>query len=297
MNKGCDGETPVGTTAEFLGERNRRQRTQTDASILLWHPEPIEADRSHLLEQVIWDAALCLPLISPAKHSILDESTRLTPDCREIFGLVDVLHVTFHRLSPTVTVMKSVTTGIAMVGSEIATAANDVARTSSNVGWVTPADESEDLTIWAPAQTAAWDLVARRASIYALFGADPFAPLVREWSRRLEGRPSDLELAIGLVSDVIVPDFYLVEPAMATPDSHWYLDHLTSLAPSRVIVTAPNARAVRAAIGSLPYGPSLPAARELAASARSYVPQLALTVSRSIRDGSAAATSVVVSTL
>lgn len=168
--------------------------------------------------------------------------------------------------------MRRTTTLIATVGGDFDEVVEEAAEAAGNVA-VEPVPRAvESLPEWAQQLRQAWTAAQRRSAIYTLVSADPLSPVVREWERRLDGLPYDLELAIGLMSDALVPDFYFIDPLIGGASSHWYLDHLARLAPTRVILTEPTVRSVLAGLRALPYGQRLPEAAHLAASARSYVP-------------------------
>jgi hypothetical protein len=149
--------------------------------------------------------------------------------------------------------MKALTTLVAAVGNGMGPA---VGRLSSatNVSVVhLPEIPDEPVTAMATAANV-WRDAARRSSIYTVVAMDPLA------------------LAIGLVADVQTPDYYLVAPDMPDPQVHWYMAHVRSLAPSRLIVCQPHPSAIAGALADLPFGKALPSLSELANSARGYVP-------------------------
>ena len=168
--------------------------------------------------------------------------------------------------------MRRTTTLIATVGDGFDQVVDMVAEAADNVAVEPVPHEVESLPEWIQHLRQAWTAAQRRSAIYTLVNEDPLSPMVREWARRLEGLASDLELAIGLMNEALVPDFYFIDPLMSGVSSHWYLDHLTSFAPGRVVLIEPTATAVLAGLRALPYGQPLPEAAHLAASARSYVP-------------------------
>lgn len=168
--------------------------------------------------------------------------------------------------------MKRVTTLIASIGSRFDEPLERVAEVAGNVAHEPLPDPTESLPEWVEQLRSAWRSAQRRSTIYTVMTRDPLAPLVREWARRLDGQASDLELAIGLLGDAPMPDFYLVDPQIAGTRSHWYLDHLPRLAPRRIVLAEPTETAIISAVRRLPYGPSLPEATEVLASARAYVP-------------------------
>lgn len=168
--------------------------------------------------------------------------------------------------------MKPVTTLIASIGSRFDEPLERVAEVAGNVAREPVPEPVESLPEWVDQLRPAWRSAQRRSAIYTVMTRDPLAPLVREWARRLDGKASDLELAIGLLGDAPLPDFYLVDPQISGTRAHWYLDHLPRLAPRRVVLTEPSETAIISTIRRLPYGPSLPEATEVLASARAYVP-------------------------
>lgn len=168
--------------------------------------------------------------------------------------------------------MERVTTLIATVGSRFDEPVSRVSDASANVGIQRLPEPVERLPTWVEALRPAWTSARRRSTIYTVMTRDPLGPLVREWARRLDGAASDLELAIGLLSDAPIPDFYLVDPSIGGTRAHWYLDHLARLAPRRVVLLEPDASTITSAIGQLPYGQSLPSTDEVLESSRTYVP-------------------------
>ena len=168
--------------------------------------------------------------------------------------------------------MKRTTTLIATVGTRFDRPSERVAEVSGNVARQGAPDAVESLTDWVEQLRHAWNAALRRSTIYTVLTRDPLGPVVREWARRLEGAPADLELAIGLLGDAPLPDFYLVDPDMSGSQAHWYLDHLAKLAPRRVALIEPTEGALLTSIRRLPYGKSLPEVADVLASARTYVP-------------------------
>ncbi len=63
-----------------------------------------------------------------------------------------------------------------------------------------------------------------------------------------------------------------MDPQISGTRAHWYLDHLPRLAPRRIVLIEPTETAIVAAVSRLPYGPSLPEAKDVLSSARTYVP-------------------------
>lgn len=124
----------------------------------------------------------------------------------------------------------------------------------------------------AIATRAAWDRAVRHRLIYTVVDVDPLAPVVKEWSRRLQGQENELELAIGASNPPDPPDFYLVDERLSHPLVDWYLGHLRNLSPGRVVPVRLDPDAMSQALGSLGYGPPFPSGKELAATAREFVP-------------------------
>ena len=124
----------------------------------------------------------------------------------------------------------------------------------------------------AIATRATWDKAVRHRLIYTVVDVDPLAPVVKEWSRRLLGQENELELAIGASNPPDPPDFYLVDERLGHPLVDWYLGHLRDLSPGRVVPVRLDPEAISQALGSLGYGPSFPSGRDLAATAREFVP-------------------------
>jgi len=128
---------------------------------------------------------------------------------------------------------------------------------------------------WAEAAAltrATWDRAVRHRLIYTVVDIDPLAPVVMEWSRRLLGQEHELELAIGASNPPDPPDFYLVDERLGPPLVDWYLGHLRSLSPGRVMPVRLEPGAIAQALGSLGYGRPFPSGKDLAATARDFVP-------------------------
>ena len=168
--------------------------------------------------------------------------------------------------------MHRTTTLIATVGARFDRPSERVAEQSDNVARQAAPEPVAALTEWVDQLRTAWTAALRRSSIYTVLTRDPLGPVVREWARRLEGEPSDLELAIGLLGDAPIPDFYLVDPSIVGSSAHWYLDHLPRLAPRRVVLVKPTEDALLTSVRKLPYGKPLPDVADVLASARTYVP-------------------------
>jgi hypothetical protein len=168
--------------------------------------------------------------------------------------------------------MNRTTTLIATVGRTFDVPVDRIADESDNVARQAAPDPVASLTDWVEQLRPTWTAAQRRSTIYTVLTRDPLWPAVREWARRLDGEPSDLELAIGLLTDAPLPDFYLVDPSISGTLAHWYLDHLPKLAPRRIVLIEPTEDALLSALRSLPYGKPLPRVADVLASARTYVP-------------------------
>lgn len=168
--------------------------------------------------------------------------------------------------------MTRTTTLIVTVGRRFDLPSERVADASDNVARQDAPDPLDSLTDWVDHLRPVWTAAQRRSTIYTVLTRDPLGPVVREWTRRLDGEPAELELAIGLLTDAPLPDFYLVDPAIGGSSAHWYLDHLPKLAPRRIVLVEPTEDALLAAIRKLPYGKPLPQVADVLASARTYVP-------------------------
>lgn len=155
-----------------------------------------------------------------------------------------------------------VTTLVALVGS----AAADAAAAASGAANVThePADLDDPAAGWRRARS--------HTSVYTLIDVDPLGPVVDRWAARLAGGADDLELAIGSLPEVGVPDYYLVDAGLDHPRVDWYLELLESLSPRRVVPVRLRGPAVLDALGRLRFGPEFPSPPELAALSREFVP-------------------------
>jgi hypothetical protein len=147
-----------------------------------------------------------------------------------------------------------------------------LAERAANVAAEAAGDLPDSWSEAAIVTRATWDRAVRHRLIYTVVDVDPLAPVVMEWSRRLMGQQHELELAIGASNPPDPPDFYLVDEQLNHPLIDWYLGHLRDLSPGRVVPVKLDPDSISHALGSLGYGPSFPSGKELAASAREYVP-------------------------
>jgi hypothetical protein len=161
---------------------------------------------------------------------------------------------------------------VAVIGEGAAVAVGRVAAASSNVAAETVGQVPAGLTGWVQHLQEAWGKARRHALVYTLVDADPLGPVVEHWARRLAGEEHELELAIAAVGDAELPDYYLVDESLAAPTIDWYLGHLRSLAPSRVVPVTLGPGPLAARLGALDYGRPFPPGGEVAAAAREYVP-------------------------
>lgn len=159
---------------------------------------------------------------------------------------------------------RRVTTLVALVGPDAADVAATTAAAAANVTHEPLAGADDPATAWRRASA--------HGSIYTLVDADPLGAVVERWAARLGGADDGLELAIGSLPEVGVPDYYLVDATLGQPDLSWYLGLLESLSPRRVVPLRLAGPAVAGALAGLRYGPEFPPPRELAALAREYVP-------------------------
>ncbi len=168
--------------------------------------------------------------------------------------------------------MNRTTTLIVTVGRGFDRPSERVADVAENVAREQAPEPVESLTDWVDQLRRTWVAAQRRSTIYTLLTGDPLGPAVREWARRLDGEPTELELAIGLLADAPLADFYLVDPSITGSAAHWYLDHLPKLAPRRIVLIEPTEDALLSAVRKLPYGKPLPTTADVLESARTYVP-------------------------
>ena len=162
-------------------------------------------------------------------------------------------------------------TVVVLVGPD-AGAAGRQASTAANVSFEPSGRLPDDLPAAFTTLAAAGEKASRRSGIFTLLDSDPLAPVVAQWSARLQGLAHELELAIGLAGNARLPDYYFVSPTLPPPEVDWYLSHLLRLAPARVMPVELRGPAVLARLGSLSYGTGFPPVAEVAASARTFVP-------------------------
>lgn len=130
-----------------------------------------------------------------------------------------------------------------------------------------------------------WSVVKRKPPVYALAPFDPLGYLIEAWSARLNGEPHELELAIGLATNIELPDFYLVDEHFTAPRGAWYFELLYSEAPRRVQAFDGTAPGVIRALRELRAGPELPVAARIGEMARSFVPGTVGLVTQTARAG------------
>lgn len=159
---------------------------------------------------------------------------------------------------------RRVTTLVALVGRDAANVAGGTAAAAANV--------THERLAGADDPGAAWRRASAHGSIYTLLDADPLGAVVERWAARLGGGGDGLELAIGSLPEVGVPDYYFVDAGLDQPGLSWYLGLLESLSPRRVVPLQMAGKAVAGALAGLGYGPEFPPLRDLAAMARTYVP-------------------------
>ena len=168
--------------------------------------------------------------------------------------------------------MRSASTLVAVVAESARPAIVRLAEAAANVAAVAVGPLPASWTETAALTRSAWDKALKHRLIYTVVDVDPLAPVVMEWSRRLMGHEHELELAIGASSPPDPPDFYLVDEHLEHPLVHWYLGHLRKLSPGRVVPVRLDVDSISHALGSLGYGPPFPSGKDLAATARDFVP-------------------------
>lgn len=168
--------------------------------------------------------------------------------------------------------MRTLTTLVSAIGPGMEAAVVRLGQ-ASNVAVEVPPEIPTDPVAAMTVVGSTWRKATKRSAIYTVVALDPLGPVVDQWAARLTAQPEALELVIGLVPDLPTPDYYLVSPGLGDPHVHWYAAHVRSLAPSRVVVCDAATPGVLARVVSeLPYGRALPQLRELASTARVYVP-------------------------
>ncbi len=161
---------------------------------------------------------------------------------------------------------------VAVVAESAGAAIVRLAEGAANVAAEAVGDLPESWSEAAAVARATWDRAIRHRLIYTVVDVDPLAPVVMEWSRRLMGLEHELEMAIGASNPPDPPDFYLVDEHLRHPLVDWYLGHLRNLSPGRVMPVRLDPDSISHALGSLGYGPPFPSGKELAATARDFVP-------------------------
>ena len=168
--------------------------------------------------------------------------------------------------------MRSASTLVAVVAESARPAIVRLAEAAANVAAVAVGPLPDSWTETAALTRSAWERALKHRLIYTVVDVDPLAPVVMEWSRRLMGHEHELELAIGASSPPDPPDFYLVDEHLEHPLVDWYLGHLRKLSPGRVVPVQLDPDSISHALGSLGYGPAFPSGKDLAATARDFVP-------------------------
>ena len=161
---------------------------------------------------------------------------------------------------------------VAVVAESAGPAVVRLAEAAANVAAETVGELPESWPEAAALTRSTWDRAIRHRLIYTVVDVDPLAPVVMEWSRRLLGQEHELEMAIGASNPPDPPDFYLVDEYLSHPLIDWYFGHLRTLSPGRVVPVRLDPDSISHALGSLGYGPPFPTGRELAATARDFVP-------------------------
>lgn len=168
--------------------------------------------------------------------------------------------------------MPAMTTLLCVVGSNAQPAIGQASSSATNLTVEVPSTEQDDPVGRTSELAAAWKRAATHGSVFTAVPMDPLAVVVEQWALRLEGNSHELELSIGLVGEIPVPDFWIVADDLPAPHSHWYYEHLAHVARGRVLMRSITPGALRRTIGSLPSAPLPPKLPDLAASARTYVP-------------------------
>lgn len=174
--------------------------------------------------------------------------------------------------------MRSASTLVTVVAEGARPAIVRLAEGAANVAAEAAGPLPESWSETAAVTRSLWERALRHRLVYTVVDVDPLAPVVMEWSRRLMGQQHELELAIGASNPPDPPDFYLVDEHLGHPLVDWYLGHLRSLSPGRVIPVKLDPGSIAHALGSLGFGPLFPSAKDLAATARDFVPLPGLSV-------------------
>ena len=175
--------------------------------------------------------------------------------------------------------MRSASTLVAVVADGAKHAIVRLAEGAANVAAEAAGPLPDSWSETAAVTRTIWEKALKHRLIYTVVDVDPLAAVVMEWSRRLMGHQHELELAIGASSPPDPPDFYLVDEQLGHPLVDWYLGHLRALSPGRVVPVRLDPGSISHALGSLGFGPPFPSGKDLAATARDFVPLPGLTAS------------------
>lgn len=159
--------------------------------------------------------------------------------------------------------MRATTTTVAVIGADRADAFHGLVGIANNVGVeLAPENAAHDQL------AASWERARARSSVYTLIDFDPIQETVDRWISSLDtGEP-----ILPTPGDVVVPDYYLVTPAVEEPRLSWYFQLLFDLAPQRVRAVEATVDQLYRRLASLPYGAGLPSKRKLEEAARHFVP-------------------------
>lgn len=168
--------------------------------------------------------------------------------------------------------MATVTTTLALVGPRATAVAAAVSLANGNVSMSPAPEDHDDDLDWHEGLTRSWQAALGRPPVYTLFPADPLGAVVDAWQARLSGNEHELETLIRSTPALQAPHYYVIDPAVAEPQVHWYHGLVAGRAADRVLLCPVQPAPIADLLGDLPTGRELPSLDVLAGLAREFVP-------------------------
>jgi hypothetical protein len=109
-------------------------------------------------------------------------------------------------------------------------------------------------------------------NVYTLIDFDPMAAVVDAWVARLGGKENHLDVEVGRIGAVALPEYFLVADDIDDARVHWYHGHLNSYAPRRVVTIEPSPPAIHRRLSHLRSDRAFPTADVIARAALDYSP-------------------------